>query len=269
MATEQGVGPYKDAFGVEVDYASFPKREEEVRQALLNNPNRFQAISQREDRSDIPLEACVAHMKGKYFIKHRGCMVLKTADDQTIIKELLVHVKPATVIELGTFTGGTAVWIADMMKMEDVTCSVYSMDINPAIIEDRVKEIKPENVTFLQGDSNKVADTFTADFLKGLPHPWVVIEDSHESVSGTLEYFLGYMEVGDYFVVEDTHPHLPAQLGYGRIFKGEYTSCSNTLLTIVKEFLAKHEKECAVDSYFTDFFGYNGTWNWHGFIRRM
>ena len=252
-----------------VDYASFPKKREEVRQALLNNPNRFQAISEREDRSDIPLEASVAHMAGKYFIQHRGCMVLKTADDQTIIKELLVHVKPATVIELGTFTGGNAVWISDTMKMEEVTCSVYSMDINPAIIEDRVKEIKPGNVTFLQGDSNKIADTFTPDFLKGLPHPWVVIEDSHENVSGILEHFFAFMEEGDYFVVEDTHPYLPSKLGYGRIFKGECAPSGTNLLETVKEFLTKHEKECAVDSYFTDFFGYNGTWNWHGYIRRM
>ena len=159
---------YTDVYGEVVDYASFPKKREEVRQALLNNPNRFQAISQREDRSEVPLEAAFASMKGRYFIQHRGCMIIRTADDQAILKELLVHVKPATVIELGTFTGGNAVWISDTMKMEEVTCSVYSMDINPATIEDRVKEIKPGNVTFLQGDSNKVADTFTADFLKGL-----------------------------------------------------------------------------------------------------
>jgi cephalosporin hydroxylase len=265
----QEVGPYRDVYGVVVDYASFPKKREEVRQALLNDPNRFQAISQREDRSEVPLEAAFASMKGRYFIQHRGCMVIRTADDQAILKELLVHVKPATVIELGTFTGGNAVWMADTMKMEGITCSVFSMDINPAMIEDRVKEIKPKNVTFLQGDSNKIADTFTADFLKGLPHPWVVIEDSHENVSGILEHFLRFMEVGDYFVVEDTHPYIPAQLGYGRISKEEYSPCGSKLLKIVKEFLTMHKKDCAVDSYFTDFFGYNGTWNWHGYIRRM
>ena len=56
---------------------------------------------------------------------------MKTPQDHVIINELLAHVKPATVIELGTVTGGNAVWIADTMKMEGVTCSVYSMDINP------------------------------------------------------------------------------------------------------------------------------------------
>ena len=93
-----------------------PKKKEEVRQSLLNSPERFQAISQREDRTDIPLEATLAHMQGKYFIHHRGCMVMKTADDQAILKELLAHVKPATVIELGAFTGGNAVWMSDTLS---------------------------------------------------------------------------------------------------------------------------------------------------------
>ena len=149
-----------------------------------------------------------------------------------------------------------------------VTCSVYSININLALIEDKVKAMKPENVTFLQGDSNKIGDTFSADFLKDLPHPWVVVEDAHENVSGILEHFLAYMEVGDYFIVEDTAPEVPAELGFGLTTR-DYTPCGTKLLEMVKHFLAKHKKECAVDSYFTDFFGYNGTYHWHGYIRRM
>ena len=260
---------YKDVWGVDVDYAGFPKKKEDMRQSLLKAPGRFQAISEREDRSDTPVQAVKAHMQGRYFIHHRGCMVMKTADDQAIIRELLAHVRPSTVIELGAFTGGSAVWIADTLRLEEVTgCSVYSMDINLSIIEDRVKEIKPENVTFLQGDSNKIAATFPDSFLQKLPHPWIVIDDAHENISGVMEHFVGYMETGDYFVVEDTSPDIPCHLGTG-LFHHEYKMTGTKLLDDVKKFLTDHEKECAVDSYFTDFFGYNGTWNWHGFIRRM
>lgn len=259
---------YKDAFGVEVDYAGFPMKKEEMQQSLLNSPTRFQAISEREDRSDIPIEASRAHMMGKYFIHHRGCMLLKTADDQAILKELLAHVRPATVIELGAFTGGNAIWMADTMKLEGIECEVYSMDINLSIIQDRVKEIKPSNVTFLQGDSCKIADTFTDEFLKKCPHPWVVIDDAHENTYGVLEYFVQWMKSGDYFVVEDTNPHLPARLGAGRFSPTDVTSGTG-LLDALKAFLTKYKERCAVDSYFTDFFGYNGTWNWHGFIKCM
>lgn len=262
MSTEEEK-PYVDVWGVEVDYAGFPKKKEEVRQSLLNAPGRFQAISEREDRSDMPYEELKPVMMGKYFIHHRGCMVMKTANDQAITKELLAHVRPATVIELGSFTGGSAVWLADTMKLEGITSSVYSMDIQD-MIENRVKEIKPDNVTFMLGDSNKIAETFTPEFLKDLPHPWIVFEDAHENTFGVLEHFVSYMKTGDYFVVEDTNPQLPPHIGSGRWH--EFEPGTDVLLVAVKKFLTKYEKECAVDS---DFFGYNGTWHWHGYIRRM
>ena len=262
-------GPYTDVWGVEVDYAGFPKKKEQVQESLLNSSGRFQAISEREDRSDIPIEADKAFMMGKYFIHHRGCMVMKTANDQAILKELLALLRPSTVIELGTFTGGNAVWMADTMKLEGAACSIYSMDIDTSIIEEKVRRIKPENVTFLQGDSNKIAETFTNDLLKTFPHPWLVIDDAHENTLGVLEHFAGHMVTGDYFLVEDTHPLLPSHLGAGRIVQAEYKEAGTTLLDAVRTFLTKHKKDFAVDSYFTDFFGYNGTWNWNGFIRRM
>ena len=264
----KGKKPYVDVWGVEVDYAGFPRKKEELRQSLLNAPNRFQPISEREDRSDITFETVKAHMMGKYFIHHRGCMLIKTADDQAILKELLAHVRPATVIELGAFTGGNAVWMSDTMQLEGITSSVYSMDINLDIIEDRVKEIKPDNVTFMQGDCNKISETFTPEFLSNLPHPWIVIDDAHENTYGVLEHFSKSMQTGDYFMVEDTNPQLPAHLGAGH-WHPEYVPCGDGLLQAVKTFLTKYKEEFAVDSYFTDFFGYNGTWNWHGFIRRM
>lgn len=257
-----------DIWEVKVQYNTFLKQKEEVRQRLLNSPSRFQAIAEREDRWDLPLEALTAQKLGKYFIQHRGCMLLKTADDQAILKELLAHVRPATVIELGTFTGGNALWMADTMKVEGIDCSIYCMDIDISIVEDRVRELKPDNITFMQGDSYKIGETFKEDFLQTLPHPWVVIEDAHENTVAVLEHFLPFTKTGDYFVVEDTNPHLSTKLGRAH-FRPEYMPEGTNLLSAVKEFLAKHEKECAVDSYFTDFFGYNGTWNWHGFIRRM
>jgi len=78
---------------------------------FLNSPKRFQAISEREDRSDMPIEAVKAQCMGKYFIEHRGCQMLKTADDLIIFQQVLSPVRPVTVIEIGTFTGGTAIWI--------------------------------------------------------------------------------------------------------------------------------------------------------------
>jgi len=56
---------------------------------------------------------------------------------------VLSHVHPATVLEIVTSTGGTAIWMADMLLF----------DVDVSLLENRMKEIKADNVTFLQGDS--------------------------------------------------------------------------------------------------------------------
>ena len=254
-------------------YNAYPEGNERARQVLLQNPKRFQGISEREDRSDIAVETIKAHARGRYFIRHRGCMVMKTGDDQAIMKELFSLQRPATVIELGTYTGGNALWMADMLKLEGVSCSVYSMDINISNIEKRVNELKSDNLTFLQGDCYKIAETFSEDLLKTLPHPWLIIDDAHVNVVAVLEHFAAHMTTGDYFIVEDTNPHMPKAVvgeeGVGENLFPEYVPFGNRLLDCVKSFLARNKETFAVDSFFTDFFGYNGTWNWHGYIRRM
>ncbi len=259
-----------EEWGVKLDYNIFKTTRDDSLSKLLNSPTRFQSIKEREDRSEIPVEAVLAHMKGKYFIHHRGCHLLKTADDQAILYQFLHHLRPATIIELGIFSGGNAVWMSDMLKLMEIDCHIYGMDIDLSLIEDRVKEIKPNNITFLQGNSNKIEETFTEEFLKGLPRPLIVIEDTHVNTLGILEHFVKYMETGDYFMVEDTSPILPGPLGpISPTSQREYTPIGYDQLDCVKKFLTKYEKEFAVDSFFIDFFGYNGTWNWHGFIRRM
>jgi len=60
-----------------------------------------------------------------------------------IYTQLFWYVKPATVIEIGAYSGGTAVWMADMLKLMNVECSVYSMDIDLSLIDNRVKKLQP------------------------------------------------------------------------------------------------------------------------------
>ena len=239
-----------------------------MRHALLNSSTRYQAISEREDHSDIPIEGFSSLNLGKYLIHHRGCICVTSSEDMTIAKELLALVRPATVIELGTLTGGNALWLADTLLQEGIEGSVYSMDINTSLIQDRVKELKPDNLHFLQGDSNKIGETFTDDFLKSLPHPWVIVEDCHVNLFGILEHFVKYMKTGDYYIVEDTNPHTHSGVG-GERLNPKFIPCGTEKLEILKKFLIKYEEKLAIDSYFTDFFGYNGTWNWHGYIRHM
>ena len=237
--------------------------------SLLSSKNRFQRISEREDRSDVPPEYSKCLSKGKYLSLYRGFDVCKAPEDFVLYHQLFSYVKPATVIELGTFVGGMAIWITDTLKLLDIPCQVYSMDLDLSQLNEKVKRLKPDNLTFLNGDSFAIDQTFSAKFLSTLPHPWVVVEDAHANMGGVLRHFHQYMKEGDYFSVEDTNPFTAAQVGMGGVTDDQYTLMGPKQLTELKGFLKEFEEYYSIDSFITDLFGYNCSWHWHGFIRRM
>ena len=49
----------------------------------------------------------------------------------------------------------------------------------------------------------------------------------------------------------------------------DFKPSDTEMLTELRSFLNEYKDWYSVDSFFTDFFGYNATWHWHGFIRRM
>ena len=64
------------------------------------------------------------------------------------------------------------------------------------------------------------------------------------------------MRTGDYFCIEDTNPLIPVNLGDRCIQQEEeFVQSGTDLLEEVKRFLVEYDK---VDSFFANFFGYNG-----------
>ena len=250
-------------------YKELRKRQESMREAALKSPERFQRISERQDRTDVPLQARVNSGLGKYIPTYRGIHISKCPVDYVLYRQLFEFVKPKTVIELGTLSGGMAIWISDTLRLLDVKANIYSMDIDPSHRSELVNKLKPENVTFLRGDSHKIEETFTDEFMKSLPHPWVFSEDAHANLDGVLEYFHRYMKEGDYMVVEDTGPDLVLPIDLKVAGDGSYTPVGPKQLQCLKRFLQDHEEFYAVDSLLTDMYGYNCSWHWHGFVKRM
>ncbi|XP_028416175.1 uncharacterized protein LOC114539798 [Dendronephthya gigantea] len=250
-------------------YKDLRRRQALKREELLKNSKRFQRISEREDRTDVPLQARVNTSLGKHIPTYRGFDICKCPVDYVLYRQLFELVRPKTVIELGTLSGGMAVWISDTLGLLDVEANVYSMDIDPSNRSELVNKLKPENVTFLQGDSHKIEETFTDEFMKSLPHPWVFSEDAHANLDGVLEHFHRYMKEGDYMVVEDTGPDLVLQVDSKTDDGGSFTPVGPKQLQCFKRFLQDHEEFYAVDSFLTDMYGYNCSWHWHGFVKRM
>ena len=104
----------KDIFGHNsVDYHDHASRFKTALQTELSSPTRYQPLAERQTRSELPPEAQKAQYRGKYLTLYRGHQLLKTPEDLIIYQQMFWHIKPRTIIELGTFTGAAAIWMAD------------------------------------------------------------------------------------------------------------------------------------------------------------
>jgi predicted O-methyltransferase YrrM len=135
-------------------YKELRKKQSLKRNELLSGPRRFQRISERQDRTDVPAQTRINTSVGKHLATYRDLYVSKTPIDYVLYHQLFQIVKPKTVIELGTLSGGMAIWMADTLHLLGVKSNVYSMDIDPTNRSELVDKLKPENVTFLTGDSS-------------------------------------------------------------------------------------------------------------------
>jgi cephalosporin hydroxylase len=160
----------------------------------------------------------------------RGIPLIKTVFDISLYMMMLWDLKPRTIIETGSGCGGSATWLADLMDGYDLDCHIYSLDI-------RKPALSHPGVTFLEGDCKKIEESLPQALLERLPHPWLVVEDAHVNVAGVLEWIHTFTHPGDYIVVEDT--------------------TGVTKQADTAPFIAAHQSEYKVDTYYTDFFGYN------------
>ena len=250
-------------------YTSFLKKLELKKKELLESPTRFQKISERKEHSDIPANLSLQFSLGKNLLEYGGVCSLTGALDVVIYSQLFGLVQPQTIFELGSLFGGSALSIANMLKLQSPRGHVYSVDIDLSLLDPQVKDLKPDNLTFVQGDMYKIEEVFPPSTLESLAHPWVVIEDAHANSLGVLEHFHKFMKEGDYIVYDDSDPFTPLKNGMGWEGHPPYEPFGFTKLHMLKGFMMKHDGYYCVDSYLTDLFGYNATNNWNGYVRRM
>lgn len=171
----------------------------------------------------------------------KGLPLFKTVYDFSLMSMLMWEIKPKTIIELGSGSGASALWMADMAKTFDLECRVQSLDINKP-------ELETNAVDFIEGDCSNIAASFPADTLDQCPHPWIIIEDAHVNVHGVITHFAAHMRTGDYLIVEDS-----------RVEK----------MQILNKWATENDNTFKIDTKYTDFFGRNATCSPDSFFVRM
>lgn len=140
----------------------------------------------------------------------RGHHVLKIPSDLWLYQELVMRVRPRTVIETGTDAGGSALWFADLLEYVDGR--VYTIDV-------QARDGRPRHprLTYIQGDST---DPGLLSQLETMVEPPVLVSlDSDHlqaHVARELDCYAPLVSEGSYLVVEDTNLNgNPVHLAHG------------------------------------------------------
>lgn len=207
-------------------------------------------------RTNIPPALFLSLQAGVKEYRYRGIRMLKHPIEIALYMQLLWEQKPGTVIEIGSHSGGTAVWIGDMLNTFGLPGRVVSIDLIPP-----TPPYCPANVTFRKGNANDLGRVLTTDLFATLSRPWLIIEDASHQYTDTLavlQFFDRFLRRGEYIVVEDASV---SEVGDDARFNGGPARA-------IVQFMCDRGHDYEIDSKYCDFFGRNVTGNPNGYLRK-
>ena len=187
--------------------------------------------------------------------QYRGVECLRSPIDAAIQARAIWDLEPATIIEIGSHHGASAMWMAD-------TVGNYGRgDTKIFSIDRTVPELTDNRVSFVEGDVMDLGPAFDAAGIWDAPRPWFVLEDSAHTYPCCLAAlnFLGQrMQKGEMLVMEDG---LLVELGVGDNYEGGPNRA-------IAEYFEANPGVFEIDEYYCDMFGPNATYAPNGYMRK-
>jgi len=232
----------------------------------ISENKRFVQIYERENRCDIPQSAWRPLTNNYHLQTWKEIPMDKSPLEIALYPMLIYELRPKTIIELGADTGGSAVWLADQLKLFDIEGLVYSVDIDLSLLDEKAK-VEPK-IKFWEGDCNQIDVVWSPTLLSKLAHPWLILEDVHVNLVGILDYFHhNGLQSGDYLIIEDTNKALWEE--WSDWEDREFIERMGCKLDLVKTWFMNHHDEYLIDTYYQDMFGYNGSKNWNSIFKKV
>ena len=145
----------------------------------------------------------------------RGVPVLKPPTDMWIYQELITKIKPTVIIETGTWAGGSALFMRDVMKLNNQEGTIITIDITEErfhplfkdILQASLGEDELQQILWMNGRSisEEVVEAVKC-CIDPSDRVMVILDSDHsyENVSKELECYAPLVTKGSVLVIEDT-----------------------------------------------------------------
>lgn len=210
----------QDEHVIDEEFSIVVGNEDEVSAALEKSRVQAEFIAQQRysDAEKVKFAKIIKDFNALYYklnqqtwcnTKWRGVPLCKTPTDLWIYQELIHAVQPDLIVETGTLAGGSALFLHDMLKVNELYGWVISIDVD---MKNLYAMAKTSLVKFLQAPS----ESFEAiSFVKAhiaayeCKKVMVILDSNHEKehVLKELKLYAPLVSVGSALIVEDTNNH--------------------------------------------------------------
>ena len=210
----------------------------------------------RDFGTTFTLDQIESMQRGVMAYTYKGIPCLKCPFDMAIYTRLLWDVKPQSLIEIGTSSGGSALWLADMMTVSGLDTKIISIDI------EAITKISDPRIEFIKGDVHDLDAVLTPDIIAAMPRPLLVIEDSahtYQSTYAALKFFSEILRAGEVMVVEDG---IVDAMGISQAYDGGPNRA-------IAEFMETSPESFSLMTELCDYYGRNATYNPNGYLKKL
>ena len=190
---------------------------------------------------------------GHHNMLYRGVKCLKCPFDYVTYQMIINEVKPDLIVEIGTYIGGNALYLADLMEINNKG-EIHTIDITN-LVESELIHNHSRIKRFLGGYEN-----YDINIVRDFKTILVIDDGSHQyyDVKMAFEKFKDIVSLNSYYIIEDGSL---TELGYG-------TSHNGGPLIAIEEII-KNTNEYEIDRKWCDFFDKNATFNTNGFLKKI
>lgn len=186
--------------------SAFPVTKEEPK--VLD---RFDIFPHIEDCMSMTLREWLYfhNVMHRHYTQYLGRKILKPPFDWIVLGDIITDTKPEVIIEIGSYDGGSALWMANLFDAMGWDGTIIGVDII-----DRPTVVQHPKIKWVIGDCNEASTIRQVEEIAAGRRTMLIEDSDHKYTvtKGILDNYSHLVSEGCYIIVEDTiveHVKLP------------------------------------------------------------